>query len=56
MATPQPPTTVYIAGPMFSVGDKFEQSALAAALQAKPVSRAMSRKTTGSRWLPSCSF
>jgi nucleoside 2-deoxyribosyltransferase len=34
MATPQPPTTVYIAGPMFSVGDKSEQSALAAALQA----------------------
>jgi nucleoside 2-deoxyribosyltransferase len=34
MATPQPPTTVYLAGPMFSVGDKSEQSALAAALQA----------------------
>ncbi len=33
MATPQPPTTVYLAGPMFSVGDKSEQSALAAALQ-----------------------
>ena len=33
MATPQPPTTVYLAGPMFSVGDKSEQTALAAALQ-----------------------
>ena len=34
MATPQPPPTVYLAGPMFSVGDKSEQAALAAALQA----------------------
>ena len=34
MASPQPPTTVYLAGPMFSVGDKSEQSALATALQA----------------------
>jgi nucleoside 2-deoxyribosyltransferase len=33
MATPQPSTTVYLAGPMFSVGDKSEQSALATALQ-----------------------
>lgn len=33
MTTPQPPTTVYLAGPMFSMGDKCEQSKLAAALQ-----------------------
>lgn len=34
MATPQRPTTVYLAGPMFSAGDKSEQCALAAALHA----------------------
>jgi nucleoside 2-deoxyribosyltransferase len=34
MTTPQPPTRIYLAGPMFSAGDKMEQAALATALEA----------------------
>ena len=48
MTTAQQTKKVYLAGPMFSAGDKMEQSALASALEAAG-SNATYHRTTGSR-------